>query len=423
MKVNVIIVGAVRDLVDLFLIIKNIDEARKSGVVEQVVLSTWKGDFAECSWVKKRLLQSGVVVVENSPIQEGGVGNIFRQQRALYSGLLFIENKKLPIIKCRTDKCQSLLREFLIFSKNSRGLIFDESGVFSRKIIIEMASMTVPFLVADKVFLSSYEDSLKLTFSSDIYDKEFAFGKHIGAENRWFSNLFLLKYPDFRYFFDLYNFRAVSTHIVNFVVENGFFENRILSFIARYFYALDKSFSFVRDPAVAAIDFLDRKSFLIERRSSRAEMHIKTQKAMDYLVDNWGESREIDFSGLNEFCVKNWLGKISVSSPEKYEDWVESVFYVLPVSAGAKSMLEVYWSKKEFSNLSAADIYYESASFLVGENQFLDDAVSLLRRGFKSKHIKCSKMLLELNGSFYSLDDEFLLDLRNMLIVRNVISE
>lgn len=422
MKVNVVIIGAIRDFVDLFLIVQALDDARASGIIEQVVLSTWKGEFSECFWLKKLLTRSGVDIVESEPLVEGGVGNIYRQQRALYVGLLNINNTQIPVIKCRTDKCKSTLSDFLKYASLNRNLPFDESGVFSRKVAIEMASMTVPFLVADKVFLASHADALKLTFSADIYEKEFAFGKHLGAENRWFSNLFLLNHQYIRYYFGVMNFRAISTKVSNSINEKGIIEDEYLNFFGNYFVSLDQSFVFVRDASSGEEPrFNEGRDFLVEKRVTRSEIHIKNQRAMNFVVDRWGKQSKVDFSELKEFYVKNWLARVAITPHQKMENWSGGIFDVFPVSDDAKSILKNFWEIKGFSDFSASDIYYESACFLLKENRCLDDIILLLKRGFKSKNVACGKMLFDLNVSEKFLDTNFLSELEDFLVNRSVI--
>jgi len=422
MKVNVVITGAVRDYVDLFLIIEAVDKAKKSGIVDQVILSTWKEEFSDFYWIKKLLLKSGVFVVENEPMLDGGVGNISRQQRAFYAGLLNIVDKNKAVIKCRTDKCRPTLEYFLKYAEITRQLDVDESCVFSRKIVVEMASMSVPFLIADKVFLASYYDALKLTMSYDIFDKDFAFGKHLGAENRWFSGLFLLKYPDYRYYFGKANFRAISTCVTQSIVEKNKLPDGFSSFFSNYFTALDKSFSFVkRQNDKNRVRFDQGKNFLIEKRLARSEIHIKTQEAMNFIIDEYPCEGPVDFSIFTNFFAKNWLGKIIVSPPEGNEEWGGDIFKIFPVSNDAISALNLFWREKGFSNLSAADIYYESAHFFLNRNIFYQDAISLLKKGFKSKHIPSGKILHELNEEHGFLDEKDSAELKEFLKNRGVI--
>ncbi|WP_124035983.1 hypothetical protein [Escherichia coli] len=413
MKVNVVICGAIRDRLHLLMILRKIINKRDAGIIEEIILSTWMGEVDAYDDLREILTKTGVCVVENKTILQPSIGNVLQQQRCLESGLVAIKNKSIPVLKVRTDKCFHLLEAFFKHIENTASLQKTKNGVFKYKVTIQMASVSIPFLIADKVFLGYYDDLRMLTLHSDFYERFCLFNKNIGAENRWFSLPFILKYPVFREYIENINFRRVSTILVNKIINNksSCIPKDVKCFFEIYYSVLFENFNLIGDGDSQYNSWLyleknvnAEEHFLIEDRGSRKDLHARNQAMLKafagiYFNDEYYQSLNLDsfelFSGesLNE---KRMISKITTYNPIDVNFALEStVMAYLPISETAIKFLREHTVQLVNKGVSAQEIYFRCAMKLIDKNKekYFDDIIILLKNAAKSKH-KSSLYLL-----------------------------
>lgn len=428
MKVNVVICGAIRDRFDFLMILQKILRKRDEGIINEIVLSTWIGEIDLYSDLREILYRSGINIVENRSINQSSIGNILQQQRCLESGLIAIEDKSQVVLKIRTDKCYHLLDPFFRYIENNEKLQKVTNGVFESRILVQMASVSIPFLIADKVFLGNHTDLRKLTLHTDFYENSCIFHKNLGAENRWFLMPFIVQYPIIRDYVANVNLRRVSTLIVDAIINKQSLQlpQTIKSFFEFYYKVLYENFLLVGDVnynqngwSYFESSVQDENHFLIEDRGIRKDLHAKSQDMLAafssfYYHESYAQKLFIDEfdSFIDESLAENRtaIRLVTRNSIDKTFSLTANVIAYLPVSADARSFLSMSVIQLLEKRIGAQEIYYRSASKLLAydKNKFIDDIIILLKNAAKSKHSGSLYLLYNLlKDSKDSTESEF----------------
>ena len=326
MEKAVVVCGAIRQPIEFKLIMSKLIGLRESEIINKIIVSTWVDELKTHGSLKNELLDHGIDIIETSCPEHGGVGNSLRQKKALLSGLNKCPESSL-VLKVRTDKCYKIIDQFAEYMKNE-SLPYSNStySCFSKKIVVQDASVAIPFLISDKVFLGFKEDLLLLTDSSANIDSEFCNASTIGAETRWFIEPFLRNYPALRYFYTFFSNRSVSTVFIK-SVRNGeidLFPKQILSYIFLYYRLLSENFCLVDTRKRKNVDeFMDlistsqNTAFIrVDTRAFREESFFRNQQSLDqavkfmeseissitYDIDLWLSDFDID--EINNFNLK-----------------------------------------------------------------------------------------------------------------------
>lgn len=415
MQVNIIICGAIRDRFDLLMILQKLLAKRHDGFIQEIILSTWIGEIDAYPDLRDVLTQSGIDIIENKPINQTSVGNILQQQKCLDSGMTALKDKSYPILKIRTDKCFHLLDSFLkyIEANNSLQKRSTLNGVFDYKIIIQMVSISIPFLVADKIFLGSYNDLRKLTFHTDFYDNGCIFHKTLGAENRWFLMPFILQYPVIRDFIANVNLRSVSTFFINEIIkkENCSLPRQVKVFYEFYYKLLYENFVMINNSErfesgwkYITSNFADKNIFLIEDRGIRKDLHAKSQSmlaafaAIDYDITY---TQQLDVKIFDDFINEDLdsnraLARTITRNNNNNSFLLDSKLIArLPISAKSNELVSSGVVQLVNKGVTAQEIYYRSALMLLEKDKatYFDDIVILLKNAAKSKHAKSLYLL------------------------------
>lgn len=208
--------GAIRSKLEFDVTLNAALDLRQKGLLDGIVVSTWHDAFKDHPDLRGQLGQAGVHVVSVPQIREGGNGNSYRQHR-LVAAALDVCPDGSAVLKMRSDKCVHRLRYFTGVLK--RGLMEPPATapayrLFRYKLAVMTASLTMPFSNSDVVFYGLKEDIRSLLHIDMTYDWVF-FPGSANAEIRWFSRPFLDRIKTLRSYFEYFNCRLVSGHIID----------------------------------------------------------------------------------------------------------------------------------------------------------------------------------------------------------------
>lgn len=398
MKINIVICGDIRDQFDLIQLLKKITSFKH--IVNEVIVSTWQDCINQHKNLIDVLSKSGIKFVGLTPLDDGGVGNIIRQKKQLCEGLLSIENKNLPVLKIRTDKCIDILDSFFKYCETRTSLEKSFDNIFRNKIVVQMISVGTPFLIADKVFLGTWSDLYKLTLSVDYFDKESVFGKKLGAESRWFLSPFLYKYEFFRFYFNEINFRSISTKLVEDISHGS-----LPDYLRYYLHIIYKNFSLpiVGDNIYLGINAIKNgiasNMILIEKRGAWSDMHLRAQS----ILDSFAKFEEINFDWFNKNPLNRFASlhnkNIKILNPKQKE--LANINFkladYLQISNYAKSKYseELNQILSNFEN--PVDVYMQIYKLLEKDNSpdLRLSKYSILKRMVKEKKLDFAVTLYE----------------------------
>lgn len=390
MKINIVICGDIRDQFDLIQLLRKITSFKH--LVNEVIVSTWQDCINQHKNLIDVLSKSGIKFVGITPLDDGGVGNIIRQKKQLCEGLLSIEDKDLPVLKIRTDKCINILDGFFKYCETRTSLEKSFDNIFRNKIVVQMISVGTPFLIADKVFLGTWSDLYKLTLSVDYFDKESVFGKKLGAESRWFLSPFLYKYEFFRFYFNEINFRSISSKLVEDISHGS-----LPDYLRYYLHIIYKNFSL---PIVGDNIYLGTNAIkngiannmiLIEKRGAWSDMHLLAQS----ILDSFAKFEEINFDWFNKSPLNRFTSlhnkNIKILNPKQKKlaniDFKLADYLQISNYAKAKYSEELNKILSNFEN--PVDVYKQIYKLLEKDNSpdLRLSKYSILKRMVKEKKL------------------------------------
>lgn len=200
--------GAIRDELDVRLIVDLLLQARAAGQLQGVVLSTWQGEFASDSPLKAQLQANGVVIIETPPIDEM-VGNIqtnavnyWRQATQLQRALAVIPADAI-VLKTRTDRALPATRRLLALLATPNPLptvaqakrqhrLAHFPAVLGHQIAAFHPRTNRVFQFADFAFMG-YSADLRKLLSFAV--PEMTFNRYLNANMLFFINAFVRDYP------------------------------------------------------------------------------------------------------------------------------------------------------------------------------------------------------------------------------------
>lgn len=189
-----IVCGAIRRPVEFKFTITELMRLRSAGLIDAIVLSTWRGELEIHEGLKIDLLQLGVHIVENAIPDELGPWAILGQHKCFLNGLDLCPEDSF-ILKSRTDRAFELTWSFQDLLLSGLPNNSDEStSVLEYKIACTHFSTTMLLFAADFCFLAHRRDARKLVNFDRFYDK-FQCGGEALPEIRWFSGPFIREFP------------------------------------------------------------------------------------------------------------------------------------------------------------------------------------------------------------------------------------
>ncbi|EKO3443220.1 TPA: hypothetical protein ACOJPC_002313 [Vibrio fluvialis] len=196
-KISVVITGQVKSSVIFFESLKEFIALKEEGIVNEIVLSTWKGEIEKLNEsITKQLNEHVVIITPNPPKVNSGTA--FYQMKSLHCALNKLSDKKTFVFKTRPDLYISKedIKEIIKLDNNVRS----KKSPFVNKVWVPWFEVSKPFYMADECFYCNYPDAIKLYNYDTIYDNYFDIDAGISHIRR-FYHPFTSIYPEFEHFF------------------------------------------------------------------------------------------------------------------------------------------------------------------------------------------------------------------------------
>lgn len=196
-RIWAVICGAVRLEFELYSVIALLCEWRSRGVLEGIVLSTWKGEVDKIQCLRKKLAYLDIPLIESTPLDESEGKytnlNFVRQATQLNAALNFIP-VDVFVLKCRTDFCVGVLNHMISFL--DRDMEIRPFGAFRpplrHRIAVRFTSVSSPYFSGDIVFFGHKADiRAMLVFENTVW----SIGYPCNPDGLFFRNIFIRDYP------------------------------------------------------------------------------------------------------------------------------------------------------------------------------------------------------------------------------------
>ena len=239
-RIWAVMCGAVRLEFELYSTLAILCEWRAQGILEGIVLSTWRGEVEKIPKLREKLKYLDISLLEATPLDQSEEKytnlNFVRQAIQLNNALNFIP-ENVFVVKCRTDfsiKALNIISQFL-----EEDMDIVPFGSFmpcmKNKIAIAFTSVSSPFFSCDIAFFGHKVDlKSMLIFENTVW----GWGKPCGPDALFFRNIFIHNYPVVSDFV-----RMVDSYFLNIILKDklkGTFseDNFYLPGILNKFYAL-----------------------------------------------------------------------------------------------------------------------------------------------------------------------------------------
>lgn len=239
-----IVCGAIRTEIELAIVLGQLIDHRRAGKLDRIIVSTWFGEFEGKEELEKLIQENAIEVVSGVGFKDGGWHNMWRQKKALYQALQFIEKDAL-VLRLRTDKSAQLIDIFV--ERMNAPLVKSASGIFENKIIVTQISATIPFMIDDFVFMGGWHDMYKLTLLDETYT-QLCSAMDVPAEVRWFFAPFARTYPEFEEYYNKFNGVLFASHFGKFLREGNeeSLPNSIKNFLVHYWQVVTDAYEPIR---------------------------------------------------------------------------------------------------------------------------------------------------------------------------------
>ncbi|MGI4940977.1 MAG: hypothetical protein ACRYHQ_10530 [Janthinobacterium lividum] len=194
-KISVVFCGLIRRPAYLQEAIVRLVALRRSGMVGEIVVSTWAGEINRYPGMRRYLDENGVVVVEVAPVADKAVsvGNVERQILLLHWGLSALGDSTDYVFKTRPDQPINLfprLDQLFAGMIGRIGARDDEDGA----LWVGRFHSLMPFFIDDRYFFGHRRTVDRMT----VFSNELLLTGHprnLMAEIIWHSAYFLRKFP------------------------------------------------------------------------------------------------------------------------------------------------------------------------------------------------------------------------------------
>ncbi len=191
--------GQIRRTFELNLTVAELLDLRNEGLIEGIVVSTWKDEIDSVPGLRRKFEELNIVMVENDPIEEV-VGSYIeigfaRQALQLRTGIEATPDDVF-ILKCRTDYSHDKIRGCREVLEGDADLTLGTHGSLdfglNYKIAVFRLSSHMPFGFLDAGFLGYKTDVKKMTKMDMV---RYRYGYLVMVDFMWFLNLFNDEYP------------------------------------------------------------------------------------------------------------------------------------------------------------------------------------------------------------------------------------
>jgi len=191
--------GALRNKFELYLTLASLCEYRSRGLLEGIVLSTWKGEVERIAGLREKLESLGIEVVELEPLDEAAGKfislNFARQAYQLRKGLEAVPDDCF-VLKCRTDysieriaDMEPVLQGKVDFTLGKHGAMC--FGLNYRIGVWRLSSNLVLYYI-DAAFVGYKLDLMQMT---KLTMTKYSNDNILEPDEQFFINLFIDKYP------------------------------------------------------------------------------------------------------------------------------------------------------------------------------------------------------------------------------------
>ena len=208
-EVWAVVCGAIRQEFELYTTIAMLCDYRSEGLLEGIVISTWKGEIDNIPSLRQKLETLDIYTVELDPLEENIESfihkNYVRQAYQLKGGFDFIP-EDIFVLRCRTDytiekinQTKNILLGKVDMSLGSHGAL--KTGL-SYRIAVMRYMVDLPFWLVDSCFLGYKPDMYKM-INFEMTTKRY--GSIIFPDVSFFINLFFHQFPIFAQFYTYFN--------------------------------------------------------------------------------------------------------------------------------------------------------------------------------------------------------------------------
>ncbi|MBO0458490.1 hypothetical protein JZO77_17285 [Enterococcus hulanensis] len=219
METWAVVCGAVREELELRLVIDKLLEMRESELISGILLSTWNKEFDRFSELRKQLEDNDIRIIEQAPLESRmtitrtNSINYMRQALQFQAALDQLPNDCF-VLKARTDRSlhqilqieDQLLKEPKKVGFSNEQIAKNMPHIFEYKMTIFNARIQRIFNFSDFVFWGHISDVRKLI---NFNLAELNFNRDLVANTQWFLYPFSEQFPIIRDYFRFVNFRPL----------------------------------------------------------------------------------------------------------------------------------------------------------------------------------------------------------------------
>lgn len=207
--VDILFTGLIRTPEMFKQTVADLEDLRKEGLVNQILLSTWLGEVEKYPTIQEFLNKHSVKIIRSEEPKPRGTlrsPTIWCQMKALEAGLNNIEKDKF-VLKTRTDV--HINPEFLkkLFTEKEKLLKITKDlpygNIFKYKIWIFYYEIKTPFHMGEECFFGQRDDLKNLINYEESYDTNYRIGGGISHIRRYIHP-FLNRYPIFETYLKSY---------------------------------------------------------------------------------------------------------------------------------------------------------------------------------------------------------------------------
>lgn len=169
--ISIVICGLVRDLDKAKSKILEFSQMRNTGLVDQVIFSTWIGETSKYPGFDNFLSDNKVELVEvEEPRLVLKGGHQLHQMVSFHYGLAALNNQDQFVLKTRVDLAENSSNMKFDFQQGTPKTRDSLEVGLKHKILIEYAQMAYPFLCGDAQFFGHVQDLKKLINMSNKFE-------------------------------------------------------------------------------------------------------------------------------------------------------------------------------------------------------------------------------------------------------------
>lgn len=237
--------GAVRDELDVRLMLDYLLRCRETGTIQGIVFSTWTGELEKAPDIAELLKTNQVTIVKTAPI-DGVVGNIktnavnyWRQATQLQRALDVIPADAI-VLKTRTDRAMPATRRLVAMLATADPLPLVETvkqqlnlpafpAVFQHQVAAFRPRTNRAFQFTDFAFMG-YSQDLRKMLNFEV--AEFYFSRYLNANMLFFIVAFVRDYPIIKDYERRIKYEALIPELERYTAAGG---EQFPAFLQRFY--------------------------------------------------------------------------------------------------------------------------------------------------------------------------------------------